>query len=126
VTAADGTRILRRVHVTIGARQPAAHAPTPVRVQPTAVVVPVDAAPPSSGDSAAPKPKPTATDLGRKPSPDKTEHHKSHPLQTATAFVKDKPGRSIAILVLLFGLGAGIAFLIRIELARILSTRRLG
>ena len=124
-TSADGTKVVRRVHVTIHARKRTAHVPATASVRPRAVVVPVGpAAPPSSGDSAAPKPKPTATDLRHKPTPAKVTGSKSHPLETAAAFVKEKPGRSVGFLILLFCLGAGLAALIRIEMGRMLSTRR--
>ncbi len=130
--AADGTRVVRRVAVTIGKKGVAMTQGGPGEPE-TAVVVPAAPAPPNGPDKVLPEaakpvaPAPKAEPAPRaKPKP-KSSVSVSPPLEAASEYVSSDPMRTVGLIILILGLGGAIAFLIRVELARILaSPRRFG
>ena len=124
----DGTRATSRVTVTISATRKHKQAVEEERKK--EVLVSVDeTAPPTHRASAdrapAPKPAPKAHPSGHKPTPE-IQSPKRKPLEIAGSYAGSKPGRSIGLGVALLVLGAGLAFLIKLEIGRLLATRRPG
>ena len=81
---------------------------------------------PDGGDVSAPPDSPTPPAHTSKPEPKKqAPHAKGEALETASGYVSDsKPGHTVALVLVLFVLGALIAFLIKMEMGRMLRPRR--
>jgi hypothetical protein len=130
--AADGSKVTRTVHVTISAEKaPQAAAKSSGESQgPKAVVVAAPLGPPPSSDAAPPKPaaKPRPVPAPRpktKPAPKVISASK--PLEAASdKYSSSGSSRTAGFVVVLLGLGAALAVLIKVELGRILSTKRFG
>ena len=126
-TAADGSRVTKRVKITIKPER--AHKPA-MKGRTKALVVPVASAttppPPRSKPAAAPMrskpaPAPKAAGAARKPNLD---FLRSKPLRTASSYVNSRPLRSVGLGLLLLSIAGFFAFLIKIELGRILASPR--
>jgi len=127
--SADGTRITKRVTVTVPAegkravREEHAHE-TVISIDETAPSAPLRVA----ESAPAPKPAPKSMSSSRKPKP-KPQVLKPvrKPLETASTYARSKESRNIVLGLLLLTLGGGLAVLIKLEIGRLLSsTRRLG
>jgi len=127
-TAADGSRVTKRVKITIKPER--AHKPAVKKGRTKALVVPVASAttppPPRSKPAAAtmrskPAPAPKAASAARKPNLD---FLRSKPLRTASSYVNSRPLRSVGLGLLLLSIAGFFAFLIKIELGRILASPR--
>jgi hypothetical protein len=128
-TAADRTKVTKRVQLTIpaggGAVRPgAAGADTPKTALIAVPVVPPDKDEPAKPEfkPEAAAAKPATPPVSSKPAP-KVSTAIDKPLETASRYVGSNPHRTIGLIVVLMMLGAAIAFLIRVELARMLSPR---
>jgi methionine-rich copper-binding protein CopC len=127
-TGADGSRIVKRVRVTIKKAKAKRKRPAPKhkakQLQTNAVVIPVAPAPPPRGGGSAPA-----------PAPPRTKAHVARPkvsrpmlLETATSYVHRATSlRNVGLGLVLLSLGLAFAFLVKIELGRMLgSPRRLA
>jgi hypothetical protein len=125
--AADGTKVARRVVVWISKQAATKDAG---RKPKTVVVAPVAPAPPPAQDKVQPEAaKPQAPAPKEKPAPRAKPAAKgsapaSAPLEAASEYVNSSPSRTVGLIILFLGLGAAIAFLIRVEVARMLAPRR--
>ena len=131
-TAADGTKVSRRVQLTIPRKS------TPAKsaggVKPKAVVVaapvgPPPPPPPASGNVAPPpaatKPKPVEPPRKPKPSPrPEIAGAIDKPLEATSKYVGSNRRKTAGLLFAILGLGAALALLIKIELGRILASPR--
>ena len=127
-TAPDGSKA-RQARVRDDRRQAAAEARRPPESDPAPqeVVFPVaPASGPDRGDVSAPPDPPTPPARTKKPKPKKhAPPAKGEALETASGYVSDsKPGHTVALVLVLFALGAMIAFLIKMEMGRMLRPRR--
>ena len=126
-TGPDGSRLVKRAYVTIAVKKATAPKPPENEVAPQEVVFPVAPASGSDGsDVSAPPDAPTPPAHTSKPEPKKqAPHAKGEALETASGYVSDsKPGHTVALVLVLFVLGAMIAFLIKMEMGRMLKPRR--
>ena len=130
-TAADGTKVTRRVQLTIP-RKSTASKPAQGNGKANTVVVTAPAGPPPPPPSneapprAATKPKPVPPPRQKsKPSPETASVGK--PLEAASKYAGSNPKKTAGLVLAILGIGAALAFLIKIELGRILgSPKRLG
>ena len=123
-TTPDGSRVVRRVQVTIGGKRPAEHKAQPSRSHPQAIAISATPPPPPSASAdRGSKPPATARPHEAKPKP-KAARLASTPLETATAIVHAKSTRTIGFLLVLLLLGGAIAFLIKLEMKRLLASPR--
>ena len=130
-TAADGTKVTRRVQLTIP-RKSTASKPAQGNGKAKTVVVTAPAGPPPPPPSneapprAATKPKPVPPPRQKsKPSPETASVGK--PLEAASKYAGSNPKKTAGLVLAILGIGAALAFLIKIELGRILgSPKRLG
>ena len=127
-TGPDGSRLVKRAYVTIVVKK-ATTAPKPPEkeVAPQEVVFPVaPTSSPDAGGVAASPDSPTPPAHTNKPEPKKhAPQAKGGALETASDYVSDsKPGHTVALVLILFVLGALIAFLIKMEMGRMLKPRR--
>ena len=131
-TAADGTKVERRVKLTIPGKRVAPSKPAQANPKPKTVVVtaPVAPPPPPSSNEAPPKPAPKpkrVTPPIRKSEPTPETASVGKPLEAASKYVGSNPGKTVGLVVVILGIGGALAFLIKIELARILaSPKRFG
>ena len=126
-TASDGSRLVKRVYVTIAVKQPPKPKPPESDPAPQEVVFPVaPASGPDGGDVSTPPDSPTPPARTKEPEPKKhAPPAKGEALETASGYVSDsKPGHTVALVIVLFVLGAMIAFLIKMEMGRMLRPRR--
>jgi hypothetical protein len=130
-TAADGTKVTRRVTLTIPGKKAAPGKPAQAKPKPKAVVVTAPLAPPPPPSKEAPprtvtKPKPAAPPR-RKPKPSEVTASVGKPLEAASKYVGSNPTKTIGLIAVILGIGGALAILIKIELGRMLaSPRRLG
>jgi methionine-rich copper-binding protein CopC len=121
-TGADGSKVVKRVRVKIAAAKIAKK--RAARQAPKSVVTPVapSSGPPSdstgSPDASTPPPAVEAKSKTRAP------RSESRPLETASGYVSSKPGRTAGLMIVLLGMGLALAFLIKIEMGRMLASPR--
>lgn len=133
VTAtAAGSKITRTVHVTIKAKKaPVAASSSGGYQGPKAVVVvAAPLGPPPSSDAAPPRPAAKPRPV-RAPRPEAKPAPKVRPagklLEAASSkYSSSGSSRTAGFVVILLGLGGALAVLIKVELGRMLSTKRLG
>jgi hypothetical protein len=124
-TAADGTKVTRRVQVTIPITTKAVSQDARSSDRPdTAVIAAPIVPPPGKDESSKPEgvAKPAKPPVSTKPAP-RVSTAPDKPLETASKYVSSNPTRTIGLIAVLLMLGAAIAFLIKVELARMLSPR---
>jgi hypothetical protein len=122
----DGSKVVKRVHVTVAAEPATASKPAESTPLSNEVAIPIaPASGPSDGGAASPD---TSAPPARtsKPEPKKqAPHAKSGALETAGGSVSSsKRGHTALLVLILFSLGAAIAFLIKIEMGRMLASPR--
>jgi len=124
-TASDGTKVVKRVYVKVPKQtimsKPAATAPQPraVAVPPASSARPTPTSPVSPTPQEAPASKPESRKQKPKPSA-----LRARALETASGFVNSKPGRTMGLIVVVLGIGAALAFLIKVEMGRMLPSPR--
>jgi hypothetical protein len=125
-TGLDGSKVVKRVYVTVAAKPATASKPAESTPVSNEVAIPIaPASGPSDGGAASPD---TSAPPARtsKPEPKKqAPHAKSGALETASGSVSSsKTGHTALLVLILFSLGAAIAFLIKIEMGRMLASPR--
>jgi len=128
-TGPDGKRLVKRVYVTIAVKRTTTPAPAESEFTSREAVLPVVPASSSGGGSVSAAPDP-ATPPARttKPKPEPTKqapHAKSGTLETASEYVgHSRRGHTVALVMGLLLLGGALAFLIKLEMGRMLRPRR--
>jgi hypothetical protein len=127
-TAADGSKVVKRVQVKV-AKHAIAKKHAPKATGAKTVVTPV--APASGPRAESPvSPTPSAAPAGTPETKTKTKTKtqdspvKTRPLETASGYVSSKPGRTAGLVIVLLGMGLALAFLIKIEMGRMLASPR--
>jgi hypothetical protein len=129
-TGSDGSKITKRVYVKVSRKHKAATKRAPGKTKTRSVAIPVaPPAPPSGSSSDAPStpntpssPTPTNTGTNKPVTKAPASPPKASPLQTASGYASSKPRRTAGFLIVLLGMGAAIAFLIKIEMGRMLAS----
>jgi methionine-rich copper-binding protein CopC len=124
-TGSDGSKVVKRVYVKIARKQTTVKKRAAKATTSTEVVVPVTPASGPSGGSDSSSTSSTPAAHTSKPEAKKqAPRAKARPLEAASGYVSSKPGRTVGLVIVLLGMGAAIAFLIKIEMGRMLGSPR--
>jgi hypothetical protein len=112
--------------VTVAAKPVTVNKPAESATDSNEVVLPVPPASDPSDDGVTSPDSSTPPARTSKPEPKKqASHAKSGALETASGYVSSsKAGHTALLVLILFALGAAIAFLIKIEMGRMLASPR--
>jgi hypothetical protein len=126
-TGSEGSKVVKRVHATIAAKATVSEPAEETTIS-REIVIPAAPASGSDGGTVSASPD-SSTPLARTSTPESKKqappHVKKSTLETASGYVSSsKPGHTAALVLILLLLGGALAFLIKLEMGRMLAPRR--
>jgi hypothetical protein len=129
-TGSDGTKVVKRVQVKVAKhkivkKKRAATKTIPTKAVPVpAAVTPAVAPAPAPRAESPVSPPPAPANTSKPGSKKHASPAKTRPLETAAGYVSSKPTRTGGLVLVLIAMGAALAFLIKIEMGRMLGSPR--